>query len=109
MSKKDHVNVDVPPARAKAPRFHKSRMAFRGLVVVLVGLGIWKAYDLIVSLLELYNRNRGTVHVIAVMSVVSLIVLGLWLMVRARRADKESQRPVSATPPRAKNPAPPGD
>lgn len=74
-------------------------MAFRGLVFILVGLGIWKAYDLIVALLELYNRNRTTVNVVAVMLIVTLIVLGLWLMVRARRADRESQQPLAMPAP----------
>lgn len=100
------VDVDVPPARARAPRFPKSRMAFRGLLLVLVGLGIWKAYELIVALLVTYNEHKGTVHVIAVMTIVILIVIGLWLMVRARRADVVAQRPLPHTVPTTDDVAP---
>jgi|GEM_PF-4109638 len=93
MAKTDRATVDVnvPPARAKAPRFQKSRMAFRGLVLILVGLGVWKAYELIVRVLTMYNEHKATVHVAAVMIATTLVVFGLWLMVRARRADKASQ------------------
>lgn len=97
------VDVNVPPARARAPRFPKSRMAFRGLLLVLVGLGIWKAYELIVALLTLYNEHKKTVDVVAVMTVVAIIVLGLWLMVRARRVDAAAQRPLPFDEPTADN------
>lgn len=97
MSKASRRNVDVDavPARAKEPRFKRLRATFLALVFILVGLGLWKAYELIVIGLNMYNEHRGMVNVTVAMTVVVIIVGALWYMLRAYRADQGSQQPVS--------------
>lgn len=90
-----NVDVDVVPARAKEPRFKRLRATFIALVLILVGLGVWKTYELIVIGLSMYNEHRGMVNVVMASVVVVIIVGALWYMLRAYRADKGSQRSVS--------------
>lgn len=88
------VDVDMAPARAREPRFRRVRATFIALVCILVGLGLWKAYELIVIGLNMYNDHRSMVNVTVAMTVVVIIVGALWYMMRAYRTDKSSQQPV---------------
>lgn len=89
-----NVDVDVAPARAKKPRFRRLRAVFFTLVAILVGLGVWKAYELVLIGMRMYSENRSTVHLVVAAVVVSIIVGALWYMLRALRTDKRSQQSV---------------
>lgn len=96
------MDVDVPPARAKEPRFRLLKFLFGLLLLALVGLGLWKAYELIVQAVGWYEQRKGLVNAVLALTAVAIFVGAVVLMVRSFRERKAEQTPVFSTHPHKK-------
>lgn len=86
------VDIDVPPARAKPKRFRRMHAFFYFLLTVLVSLGLWKAYELVLQLLVAYQEHKTTVHIVVALSVVGLLILLITWMLYVFRAHKRDRQ-----------------
>lgn len=100
MSKKKPSNPEAShtPARAKEPRFSALGIAFRGLLLLLIALGLWKAYELIVQAISWYEASKAMVNTFLV-SIGLVVFVGavIWMTrsFRGRRKDYEPLEDVS--------------
>lgn len=93
---KPSVNVDVPPARARAPRFRALRALGTLFVLALVALGVWKAYELILIALGWYGEKSNVIHAVLVAIALLIFVSAVAVTVRRYRERKSDYAPINS-------------
>lgn len=90
------VNVDTPPARAREPRFRALRVISIAFVVLLVALGIWKAYELILIAIGWYGEQQNVIHAVLVALALLIFVTIVGVTVRRFRQRKSDYAPIES-------------
>ena len=101
------IEVNVPPARSRRSSFRALKIYAGGLVLALIGLGMWKAWELMVQAQAWYGVNRGLVNAVLVLLVVlafAFTVVGLTARVKNRSAQRQAARASAPSAPTS-NPA----